>query len=395
MRAAALDHGAEPASPERGERGIDRHRPGSPGHLRHQLARLAVPGDGEIAGACAQRGAGGRGVGDDRQGRVVRNVQPLVRVDRPRVCPLHAVDEVAERRRGGGPETERSVDVDPACPALTRCRRDLAHGVEGARVDVAGLRADQGRAGFARQCLGQGVRAHRALAVHRNAFGAARTEARHPQRVQQRGMHLLAHQDPHAGRSGQPVRLDVPPGVGEQAVARRDDPDQVARGGARREADGRVDRQAERLEDPPLRDCVDGRSGRRGRAREDVLVPARDEPVRGQCRREAPAGNEAEVARPGARHGGRPDGGGELFDHRLGRRALLGQRPVEPRQRLLVARERSDAPVADPVEVLLGELRGAPEQGHRLRRRSGGSRRPIRCRARRRYAPRAPCRRRA
>ena len=53
------------------------------------------------------------GMGADREPGVVRHVEPLVPVARPRVGQLDAVDEVAGCRAGGRPQPERAVDVDP------------------------------------------------------------------------------------------------------------------------------------------------------------------------------------------------------------------------------------------------------------------------------------------
>ena len=75
---------------------------------------------------------------------VVGDVQPLVRVGRPRVGALDAGDEVAEPRRDGRPEPERTIDVQPGSRALDGVG-DLQERIERARVHVPGLRADDRR----------------------------------------------------------------------------------------------------------------------------------------------------------------------------------------------------------------------------------------------------------
>ena len=64
-------------------------------------------------------------IGAEDECRVVGNVQPLVRVRDPGVRPLDAAQERPELRAGGGPEPERTVDVQPGA-VLRRQVGDLA-----------------------------------------------------------------------------------------------------------------------------------------------------------------------------------------------------------------------------------------------------------------------------
>ena len=97
-------------------------------------------------------------------------------------------------------------------------------------------------------------------------------------------MDLVADQHPDRGGAREPVRLHVPARGREQTVAGGDEANEVAGGGAGDEADGRLVRQAQRFEEPSLRDRLDGRPGRRGDLAVDGLVPGRDQPVGGQRR---------------------------------------------------------------------------------------------------------------
>ena len=85
------------------------------------------------------------GVRDEGQARVVGDVEPLVRVGGPRVGASDAGDEVSQRRRGRRPQAEGAVDVDPGA-VLGRRVAHLVERVEGAAVDLAGLRAHDRRA---------------------------------------------------------------------------------------------------------------------------------------------------------------------------------------------------------------------------------------------------------
>ena len=64
-----------------------------------------------------------------------------MRVGGDGVGALDAADEMGMGGRGGGPEAEGAVDVQPGA-ALVGRRGDSGEGIEGAGVDVAGLGAD-------------------------------------------------------------------------------------------------------------------------------------------------------------------------------------------------------------------------------------------------------------
>ena len=68
------------------------------------------------------------------------------------------------------------------------------------------------------------------------------------------------------------------------------------------ERHARVARQVERVQDPSLGNPLDRGSDRRADLAERILVPRRGKPAGGQRRRQGSAGDEAEVARTGARH---------------------------------------------------------------------------------------------
>ena len=90
---------------------------------------------------------------------------------------LDAVDEVPERGRRRGPEPERAVDVEPrAC--VVRSARDLAQRIDGARVHLAHLRADDRRAVEAGERRRERAGPHPALLVDVDRRARARYRAR-------------------------------------------------------------------------------------------------------------------------------------------------------------------------------------------------------------------------
>ena len=98
-----------------------------PRALRDPIERVEVAADGrdEVRRAHAHRGVVRLAIADRDEAAVVRHVEPLVAVERPRVGRLEPVDEVSVARRCGGPHAERAVDVDPRSDAV--CRLDDLH----------------------------------------------------------------------------------------------------------------------------------------------------------------------------------------------------------------------------------------------------------------------------
>src|SRR5580765_135887 len=101
----------------------------------------------------------------------------------PRAPVSEAVDEVPPFRGGRGPEPDRAVDVQPRRAVLADEVGQRPDRVEGARVDVARLRADERRARVARERLGERVGAHPALVVRGDPLGLAGAEPEEAQRA--------------------------------------------------------------------------------------------------------------------------------------------------------------------------------------------------------------------
>ncbi len=160
----------------------------------------------------------GFAVGDERETRVVRNVQRLVRVRGPRVGQFVPSHEVACAFRSACPQTERAVDVNPS-PLLVSQWDGGREIVERTRVHIAGLQGHDRRPVVGGKCVGQSVDPDSALLVGCDRFGCAETQV--PQRQVHRVVAFLADEDPHPGRPLQTVRLYVPTGRREDRVASR------------------------------------------------------------------------------------------------------------------------------------------------------------------------------
>ena len=147
QRAAALDQLGDAVAPERAQRRVDgeRRARGARTRASSRARRAAVrSGAGRPRATPSPRGAAA-GSRDEGEAAVVRDVEPLVRVGRPRVGALDAGDQVRGARARRRPTARRRRRRAPRRRAVG----DVAIGVErieGAGVDVARLRADDRRA---------------------------------------------------------------------------------------------------------------------------------------------------------------------------------------------------------------------------------------------------------
>ena len=138
--------------------------------------------------------------------------------------------------------------------------------IEGAGVDVAGLKANYRRSCDRRQC----IRPHAPLAVDRHAHDALAAQAQHAERLEQRRMRFLAGDDGNRRRAEQAVGFDVPAHARKHRVPGRGQRGEVGDRGAGDEAGGGFRRQFEQRHQPAQRallqprhtwsDAVEGRS---------------------------------------------------------------------------------------------------------------------------------------
>ena len=146
----------------------------------------------------------------EHEARVVRDVQPFVRVGRPRVGAFDAVHQRPEIRRCRSPETERTVDVQPRARRFGRVG-DLGQRVDRPGVHLADLGADDRRAVAGGECRTEAVRVECAL---RLAYDdGRRSEPEQAQRAVDGDVTLRADQDADARRARQAVPADVPAGA--------------------------------------------------------------------------------------------------------------------------------------------------------------------------------------
>ena len=129
------------------------------------------------------------------------------------------------------------------------------------------------------------------------------------------------------------------------------------------EAERRVPRQPEQLDQPRAGDLLDDGGGRASDVEAGVLIPCRGQPVGRDRHRHRAADHETEVAAARLRDEPGIGGRGQLLDHlRRGRRPL-GQRRGEARAHLVHRRAREDGAVVERVVEARSELGGLCEEG--------------------------------
>jgi hypothetical protein len=129
---------------------------------------------------------------------------------------------------------------------------------------------------------------------------------------------LLAGEDGHGRGPLQAVCLDVPTGRGEDVVASRGEASEARHLRPGREAQGRVGRESEEVEEPPRDDVFDDGGGRAERVEARVLVPRGGEPVRREGCGEDASLHEPEEAPAGRRDETGIGGFGQLPHDRQG-----------------------------------------------------------------------------
>ena len=228
---------------------------------------------------------------------------------------------------------------------------DLGEHVEGAAVDVAGLRADDLRPLALAQRGREPSGDHAPLTVGRDDADAVGAEAEQAAGAGDRDVGVGADQHAQAGRALQPVGFDVPAGGREHRVARRREARDVRHLAAGDKTDAARRGHAEELDHPAGRDRLGDDERRRHRHAARVLVPGGGQPVGGHGDRQRAADDEAEVARTGGGDEPRVGVGSEIGDD--GERVLPRdrQRPPQAGAQLLDARRRADRPCGEAVDV--------------------------------------------
>ena len=243
----------------------------------------------------------------------------------PGIGALDAGGEVLQRRHRAGPEAEGAIDMHPGIVRVAD-RDDLGERIEGAGIDLPGLRDHHLRA--AQRPDGRLERGgqHAALIVGVDADDPLAAEADQLQRREQRGVRVGADQHMHRRRAEQPVGVGVPTGLQQRAGARGGEAGAVGDGGAGGKADAGFSGQVEDVEQPALGHFLERRGGRRGGVVAGVLAPGADQHVGSDAGRMRGAHHPGEEARPDGRH--QPGRGklGQFVDHGGGVGAGLGRR---------------------------------------------------------------------
>ena len=211
---------------------------GTTGHVVAGHAHVALPVPGQVGGGERHRRPVRRRVGAEDVTAVVGHVQPLVTVGRPRVGPGQAITRL---RVAGDAAAHRPMAPSTCTHApIVGSRHSRDQVVAGAGVDVAGLQADDGGSGRrSRREPGRALRLD-APVRRRRRRRDDRAGAQPSKRSAPVDGGVPVRRGDHANgrRAEQPVALDVPAGVGEDAVAGHRQRRRVGRLGAGHEAGG-------------------------------------------------------------------------------------------------------------------------------------------------------------
>src|SRR5262245_17636752 len=101
------------------------------------MHRLSFAASQQIRRTCRHRGSKARGVPDEGNTTVVWDIEPFMRIGRPRVRQLQSLNQRSPRRFNAGPEPKRSVDMDP-CACVMRNLADVLKWVARSGIDVSG-----------------------------------------------------------------------------------------------------------------------------------------------------------------------------------------------------------------------------------------------------------------
>src|SRR5262252_10326493 len=120
---------------------------------------------------------------------------------------------MCESRACRRPQSESSVDVYPRARVASR-RANLPRRIEGPRVHIARLNADDGRAGK----VGQRVCAHTPLTVNRHALDTRPPEAEKREGLENARMNFIADHDADRRGADQAVLFDIPARLQERGA---------------------------------------------------------------------------------------------------------------------------------------------------------------------------------
>ncbi len=322
LAAIALDHFGQALTAEGADGGVDGHCAGAARFFRDEFVGVALRAGSDDVGGGERHGAAvGELVGAEDDAAVVGNVEPLVCIGGDGVGQLDATDQVEMGGRGGGPEAEGAVNVQPGTALLSQCG-DFGERIDCAGVDVAGLSADDAGSLMRAQVVGQRVGAHAALVVGRDFVHAIGAETEQAQGHGDGVMRFFVDCDLDGRSAEETVGFDVPACVGEDAMTGSGEAGEVGHLAAGDEAEAHGGGQAGELAQPGAGDLLDDRDQGGQHVDAAVLIPCGDEPVGGECGGKSASDDEAEVAWAGGRDGALHARGGEDVGESFGVRSF-------------------------------------------------------------------------
>ncbi len=280
----------------------------------------------EIARVVLHRGAMILRMGHEGVTAVVRHVEPLVPVGRPRVGQLGPAKEVAQLRHRVAPEAHGAIDVHPRA-GFVREGDQLGEGIEGAAVHVARLEHhDRGPLRLPVQRIPQRVRRELPGGIARQDDDVGDPDAEELCRAGGGAVHFIRGEEPDPGCAGQAFAVDVPSGSRKHRMPRRGQAGDVGHLAAGHQRKRGRRGEAEHVLEPGAADLFDhGGRGTTG-VEAGVLVPGCGEPIGSEGGGEAGPDHPAVEAAPGAAQEAAGGAAGQLVDDADGIGALVRQR---------------------------------------------------------------------
>jgi hypothetical protein len=237
---------AIPLRPERVKCGPDVDAAGAARELWREVGRVAEFAlRWEIFGGDRHRGLQRVRIADEGEAAVVGDVEPFVGIRGPRIGFTDTGGKVGTRGRGGGPEAESSIDVNPRTGGVGDAT-DFANGVDGAGVHVPSLRADDRRTGEGGDFFGD----HATLDVDGDFDDTAAAEAEDAEGFRNGRVNLATDDDGDGRRSEEAIGLDVPTGARQHGVACGGECGEIGNGGAGDEGPAASRREVQNIEEP-------------------------------------------------------------------------------------------------------------------------------------------------
>lgn len=226
-------------------------------------------------------------------------------------------------------------------------------------LKVGRIQDEDRRTGRARYRLFQRRRCDPSRIIGREWLDRPAAQAEKARRAIDRAMSFLTRQNGQTRRAEESVLLHVPFAALQQRMARSGEAGRMRELTAGREGEGGFARQIQQFLDPCAGYVLDDRGGRAAGVERRILVPCRDQPIRGQCGLHAAADDPGEKAAASAAVHSVAGMTRQPFDDFFRSGSELRQRSAEDRGEVVARRARRCRPLVEAIDPRGGGAVGA------------------------------------